>query len=234
MIGGTNSCNRGEDMVVYLYGEASPELTHDFEQHVKSCSGCREELDSFVSLRGSLKEWQIEAQPRIEVSIQRRPLEIFRELVTTLPRWMKIGGLAAASAALVLFSLALSGTRIDWREGTVKFGIAEGGGPRESRVSDASPSRQLTRAEIDTMIDERVKTVRMEQAQHLAELNAQVASLNLQLTRAGEAQSKLVQSLASVRKEQRTLMARSQSTLGEWLFASSGTTGQDGSNDREN
>jgi FtsZ-binding cell division protein ZapB len=116
----------------------------------------------------------------------------------------------------------------------VKLGISERGEPREARISDASSSLQLTRAEIDTMIAERVKAVQMEQAHGVEEMKAQVTSLSQQLARTTEAQAKLVQSLDSVRKEQRILMARSQSTLGEWLFASNGASDQDEGNDRKN
>jgi len=141
---------------------------------------------------------------------------------------------SAASAIVVFLSLALSGTRIDWREGNVKLGISERGEPREARILDASSSLQLTRAEIDTMIAERVKAVQMEQAHSVEEMKSQVTSLSQQLARTTEAQAKLVQSLDTVRKEQRILMARSQSTLGEWLFASNGASDQDEGNDRKN
>lgn len=229
-----NNCNRGEDLVAYLYGEASSQVARDFEAHLKACQECREELESLGNLRRSLKEWQIDSVPRIEVSIQRRPAEILKELISSLPVWTKVAGLTAASAMVVFLALALSETRIDWREGNVKLGISEGGGPRQTRISDADPSRQLTRAEIDTMIAERVRAVQLEQAQHVEEMKAHVASLSQQVARATEAQAKLVQSLDSVKKEQRVLMARSQSTLGEWLFASSGASDQDESNDRQN
>jgi len=234
MTGGMNNCDRGEDLVAYLYKEASPQGARDFEEHLKACQGCREELESLGNLRRSLKEWQIEAVPRIEVSIQRQPVEILKELISSLPAWIKVGGLAAASAIVVFLSLALSGTRIDWREGNVKLGISERGEPREARILDASSSLQLTRAEIDTMIAERVKAVQMEQAHSVEEMKSQVTSLSQQLARTTEAQAKLVQSLDTVRKEQRILMARSQSTLGEWLFASNGASDQDEGNDRKN
>ena len=85
------------------------------------------------------------------------------------------------------------------------------------------------------MIDARVKAVRLEESRRVDEMSAQVVNLNQELLQASQTQAKLIQSLATVRKEQRTLLARSQSTLGEWLFASNGTAEQmDESNDRQN
>ena len=80
-----NKCNRGEDLVTYLYGEATSQDALAFEAHLVSCEMCREELSAFGPLRQQLKDWQIESSPRIEVSIQRSPFEVLRELISATP-----------------------------------------------------------------------------------------------------------------------------------------------------
>ncbi len=233
-----NRCNQGEQLVTYLYGESTSQEAKAFEGHLEACASCREELDSFGALRRSLETWQVEQAPRINVAVERSPLEVLRELLSLTPSWLRFAGAAAASAAILLVSLAIAGTRINWREGTVSFATS-------GRVESEDSQIRLTRAEIETMIADRVRIAKAEgtmgtrvdvdAAKALEEMNAQIASLSERLVEANKSNARLATSLAAVRREQRAMIARGQATLGEWLFASSnGARDQWGENNERN
>ena len=231
-----NRCNQGEQLVTYLYGESTSQEAKAFEGHLEACAPCREELDSFGALRRSLETWQVEQAPRINVAVERSPLEVLRELLSLTPSWLRFAGAAAASAALLLVSLAIAGTRINWHEGTVSFSTSGRGASEDSQI-------RLTRAEIETMIADRVRIAKAEAgtrvdvdaSKAIEEMNAQIASLSERLVEANNSNARLATSLAAVRREQRAMIARGQATLGEWLFASSnGARDQWGENNERN
>ena len=72
------------------------------------------------------------------------------------------------------------------------------------------------------MIAERVAASRVDDERRQAEMRAQISNLSLQLATASQSQTKLASSLVTLRAEHRALVAKGQSTLGEWLFASNG------------
>ena len=231
-----NKCNQSEQLVTYLYGEAAPQEAKSFEAHLEACAHCREDLAAFGDLRRSLETWEVEFSPRVNVTVARSPLDVLRELMSLTPAWLRVAGAAAASAAIVLVVLAIAGTRISWREGTVSFATPVRGDSEDSQI-------KLTRTEIETMIADRVRAAksegeagaRVDAGKAIEQMNAQIAMLSDKLVEANKTQDRLATSLAVVRREQRAMIARGQSTLGEWLFASSnGARDQWGENDERN
>jgi hypothetical protein len=55
-------CDRAEEFVTYLYGEATPEEAGGFRKHLSSCAVCREELAAFGGVREVVGEWRAEAR----------------------------------------------------------------------------------------------------------------------------------------------------------------------------
>ena len=117
-------CHRAEDLVTYLYGEASEVDTLDFGRHLQQCDACRNEFAVFNQVHDSIQVWRTEAlgasfdpaataQPVIEtpqfVRRERRlsALAALREFFTVSPR--RVRG-ATAFAALLL--LVLSGLMV--------------------------------------------------------------------------------------------------------------------------
>ena len=113
-------CARAEEMVAYLYGEASQTEARDFERHVQRCASCRAETAAFGDVREAIGEWRQQslgtlaspalesndviafASPR-EASHQRRSaFAALREFFTLSPVWMR-----AATAAIALVFCAL-------------------------------------------------------------------------------------------------------------------------------
>ena len=54
-------CHRAEDLVTYLYGEATAEEAGDFSAHMQQCDACRTEFTVFHQVHDSLVAWRNEA-----------------------------------------------------------------------------------------------------------------------------------------------------------------------------
>src|SRR5436309_1116631 len=54
-------CHRAEDLVTYLYGEASAADAQDFAAHMKQCDACRAEFSVFSQVHESILLWRNEA-----------------------------------------------------------------------------------------------------------------------------------------------------------------------------
>ncbi len=117
---GTNLCARAEDMVTYLYGEATRDEAKDFEQHMQRCASCRLEFATFGDVREAVGEWRQQAlgtlispvaeaeaarpfAPLAAPTQRRSALAALREFFTLSPVWMRA---ATAAAALVFCALA--------------------------------------------------------------------------------------------------------------------------------
>ena len=54
-------CHRAEDLVTYLYGEASEADALDFRSHLRQCDSCRGEFTVFNQVHDSISVWRNEA-----------------------------------------------------------------------------------------------------------------------------------------------------------------------------
>ncbi len=54
-------CHRAEDLVTYLYGEATAEEARDFAGHLRQCDACRAEFNVFNQVHESIVAWRNEA-----------------------------------------------------------------------------------------------------------------------------------------------------------------------------
>src|SRR6266550_3550296 len=54
-------CHRAEDLVTYLYGEASEVDAKDFTEHLQQCDACRSEFGVFQQVHDSILLWRTEA-----------------------------------------------------------------------------------------------------------------------------------------------------------------------------
>ena len=61
--GGTFSrgCDRAEDLIAFLYGEAAPASAQTFRRHLNDCAVCRDELAAFGGVREAVGEWRADA-----------------------------------------------------------------------------------------------------------------------------------------------------------------------------
>lgn len=119
-----SSCNRAEQLVSYLYGEASPAEAEEFERHARACDSCRAEMADFGVLRQAIGDWRTETlggllsaserenerAPVFHSSIigpaspRRSAFAALREFFALSPAWMRA---ATAFAAIAFCALAV-------------------------------------------------------------------------------------------------------------------------------
>jgi anti-sigma factor RsiW len=114
-------CHRAEDLVTYLYGEATAKDALDFRDHLQQCDACRSEFAVFNQVHDSIHLWRDEAlgasfnpvaiaEPPIESNLPIRParrlsaLAALRDFFTVAPLWLRG---ATAFAALSLCALSV-------------------------------------------------------------------------------------------------------------------------------
>ena len=115
-------CHRAEDLVTYLYGEASEADARDFAAHLRQCDACRSEFGLFQQVHDSILTWRNEAlgaafspadvavETRVDstrfVQHERKlsALAALREFFRVSPLWLRG---ATAFAALLLCVLGV-------------------------------------------------------------------------------------------------------------------------------
>ncbi len=101
-------CNRKEDLVAYLYGEATAAEKTSFEQHLHECSECGDELNAFGRVRDDLSAWQVGYTPHTELVLQRSKIEVLRELIGLFPIWARGLAMAGATVAIILVTMSVA------------------------------------------------------------------------------------------------------------------------------
>ena len=102
-----STCDRQDDLISFLYGEAD---SNDFKQHLQVCKSCQNEFDSLGGVRESIALWKTEAfsAPRVEIATvparRRSAVAALREFFALSPLWMKG---AVGFAALVFCAMAI-------------------------------------------------------------------------------------------------------------------------------
>ena len=130
------SCARADDLIAYLYGEASLAEAKDFEAHAQHCDSCRLELTAFGQVRGSIREWRqlIASSPApVDHSVtisdsadrapsrQRSALAAIREFFALSPMWMRAATAAVSVCVCALFIMAVAQAEVRWDSGGLSF-----------------------------------------------------------------------------------------------------------------
>src|SRR5256885_3114666 len=118
------SCARSDDLIAYLYNEASEIEAKDFARHSKHCASCRAELADFRQVREAIGDWRTQslgafAAPAIEMNERhatgplntvparkRSALAALREFFTLAPVWMRAATVFATLAFCALAVIA--------------------------------------------------------------------------------------------------------------------------------
>ena len=107
------SCERGADLIAFLYGEANESERRDFELHLQACAGCQEEVASFGIVRESITAWRDEAlsgfvsTPLPATATKKSALAALRQFFDLSPLWLKGATAFAVLAFCVLAVLAI-------------------------------------------------------------------------------------------------------------------------------
>ena len=118
-------CHRAEDLVTYLYGEASEVDGKDFTQHLQQCDSCRSEFGVFQQVHDSILVWRngalgsgfspaavsaettVDSTPFVRHGRKLTALAALREFFSVSPLWLR-----AATAFAVLLLCVLAGLTI--------------------------------------------------------------------------------------------------------------------------
>lgn len=223
-----NHCGKKDLLVAYLYAEASPAESKEFEWHQAVCVECRTELQAFQGVRQELSTWEMPFVPHIEVVTPRTAMDALRDFFRLVPGWFKITAGLATAAAAALIVLAFAGTHISYGQNgvAVRIGVTETSAVTKTQpIADATKPiavNSLSRAEAEQMIQAAVAQAQA-QAQH------QFASLEAKLTAAHQMQ--LQNATAQLRKDQQKQLAlqlvkldsNSRQSLTEWLLTAAET-----------
>jgi anti-sigma factor RsiW len=158
------ACHRAEDLVTYLYGEASEADALDFSKHLQQCDACGSEFGVFNQVHDSILTWRNEAlgvafDPRaiaIDSAVESSQfvrherklsaLAALREFFTVSPLWLRG---ATAFAALLLCAL---GTMMIMRFSQKPVEVSQKG----------APERTFTQQEVKAEVDRAVQKTRDE------------------------------------------------------------------------
>jgi hypothetical protein len=173
-------CERAEEFVTYLYGEATPAESRVFRQHLEACAVCREELAALGGVRESVGVWRAEAfgsLPSLDLGGALVPLRTpvrarsasaaLREFFSLAPLWLRAGAFAATLAVCALTALTLARAEVSWganglafRTGVPERAIGEQS-PAPVQPGTAAPSQNLyTEAQLAEIVMREVEAAR--------------------------------------------------------------------------
>jgi hypothetical protein len=137
-------CERGGELVAYLYGEATKEEAALFRRHLEACAVCREELAALGGVRAELGAWRAEALgtiPSLNIEEALAPANMLqtttsrtrsaraalREFFSLSPLWLRAGAFAATLAFCALLVLTLARAEVSWGADGLAFraGVTE-------------------------------------------------------------------------------------------------------------
>lgn len=107
-------CERGDDLIAFLYHETSEREAQDFERHLAKCSECERELAAFREIRDGVAAWRQESlgilpvrayessSPEFRRFDKPSALVAIRQFLELSPLWLK----GAVAFAAVLFCAA--------------------------------------------------------------------------------------------------------------------------------
>ena len=191
-----SECSRQEDLVTYLYDEATPVERASFENHLNECDPCSAELKAFGRVRDELSTWQVGFTPRTELVLPRGRMQVLRELAGLFPVWARGLAVAGAAAAMVLLALSIIGTRVNVNNGDFAISLGSFGSVGKGNESRgvAAPSQQ----EIETLVN---KAVAAERDKMQQEYQAQFASFKQQFDAEHRAQLQAISAEHQARLE---------------------------------
>ena len=104
------ACDSKDDLVAYLYDEATPAARDAIETHLAACAACRQELDDLRGVRRRLAAWA-PPEPDLGFRIVRDTRAPARWSGWRAPAW----GLGLAAAATLVLAAAAAVTNLEVR-----------------------------------------------------------------------------------------------------------------------
>jgi anti-sigma factor RsiW len=214
----TSTCARAEELVAYLYNEASEREAKEFESHMQACASCEAELAAFGHVRSSIAVWRNQALGSIEfaasanrvtsatelrkASPPRRAsaMTALREFFALSPVWLR--------AATALASLAICAL-------VVWAAVRAMEAPRVvvlEKVVEKGP----TQAEVDALVDKRVREELAAQGNQQETTSKEIVAPVNEQKPSTIAQSGTSRSASTARRTQATRRAPTQVSTQEY------------------
>jgi hypothetical protein len=138
------TCERAEELVSVLYGEASERERREFEVHMQQCGNCRAEFAAFAQVRESVGEWRDEAlagfvSAHAAVPARKSALAAWRQFFDLSPLWLK--GAVGFAAVVFCVLAALAVVRLKPADGPVQ-------------VATGNPDAVYTKQDLDRAVQE--------------------------------------------------------------------------------
>lgn len=146
-------CHRAEDLVTYLYGEATAAEARDFGAHLEQCDACRAEFSVFNQVHHSIATWRDEAlgastaptasraagpnsisAPFVQRGQKVSAVAALREFFSVSPLWLRG---ATAFAGLLLCALMVLAASRFWQTPVQVVNHDQGPGYSEEQFRQA-------------------------------------------------------------------------------------------------
>ncbi|MEO6725518.1 MAG: zf-HC2 domain-containing protein [Blastocatellia bacterium] len=200
-----SECDHKEELVNYLYDEATTTERAAFENHLKECDPCSAELNAFGRVRDELNTWQVGFAPRTKWVLPRGKVEVLRELLSLFPVWTRSLAMAGAAAAVLLLALSVIGTRISINHGdfAVSFGNASATEKSDSVTATTGPSQQQIESLVKNAVAAERERIQQDYQVQFASFKQQLDTEHKARLQAVSAdnQAKLEATKASLRQE---------------------------------
>ena len=148
-------CERSEELLAYLYDEASKDQRKSFAQHLTECDACREEYAVLGDVRETITVWREESLAEAaslfpftqkQISEKRSALRAVQEFFRLAPVWMQAGGAIAALLLCALATFAL-----------VNFGVRREKNATALNTETHTAQKRYSQGEVEVMIAESVQ-----------------------------------------------------------------------------
>ena len=113
------SCEYGEKLILYFYGEADGALGESVKAHLKACPVCREELAALAGARALLARAPQPRQAVLDAVIKAARAAVSRRtsFIFTWREALLSAALASVLAGVFAFSGHPAGTELAWNSG---------------------------------------------------------------------------------------------------------------------
>ena len=155
-------CERGNDLIAFLYAEIDGSEERDFKHHMQHCAACKSAFAAFKGIRESVVAWRQESlgvvlSPSVvaETGVaptmlsrfgSRKPsaLAAIREFFALSPLWMK-GALAFASVLFCLFAVLAVARLRETPQAPVAIAANDkvSGGQERNAINEKSARKQF-------------------------------------------------------------------------------------------
>ena len=148
-------CEQREQLLDYLYEEASPTERRAVERHLEGCEECRDEIRAFRNVREDLLAWSVPNPPSVWTAFAPAPVVPWHRQV---PAW------ALAAAASLMFVVGSAG-------GFVAHSVVDGSGPAPAAPTEITQASILDSKAILSLIREELANAGRDSTSPATEVN---------------------------------------------------------------